>query len=459
MIRKIEISNLFGYFNHSICLENLHDNVLILHGPNGSGKSTILKMLNSLSIPDFDIFYRVPFDNIKIELDNSILYLSKDENDNITITCSLDSCEPYVLYAPKTDDGELISSSDRENKHRYLQRHGGFRISANKYEYENKVYEFDELYNLLNGIKFSQQPPLWFSSIVDSINVLYIGAERLFSNNLHKVLEDRKTLIETISTYESQYAVVSRQLDASFPSRVINLNKSLSNQIVLELQIVNDLHRLSSKTNEINKRGILSSKSTDELINQINVSDVSANNTVKQFLSLYINDNYKKFEVLDDLMKRITLFEKLINSVFEGKNLTINKSTGYSVVSNRGKYNGKVIQPNMLSSGEQHFLVMFFELVFNAKTNQLILVDEPELSLHISWQIDMVDRLIEIARMNDINFLLATHSPSIIRNHMDKTIAMGYEESDEINSESNSSCNDEYIFDESIFDHEVNVNE
>lgn len=82
----------------------------------------------------------------------------------------------------------------------------------------------------------------------------------------------------------------------------------------------------------------------------------------------------------------------------------------------------------MLSSGEQHFLVLFFELIFNAKNKQLVLIDEPEISLHVSWQVNMVDRLIEISNLNNNKFVLATHSPSILRNHRDCVIPTGYDE-------------------------------
>lgn len=40
----------------------------------------------------------------------------------------------------------------------------------------------------------------------------------------------------------------------------------------------------------------------------------------------------------------------------------------------------------------------------------------------------MVDRLIEISNLNNNKFVLATHSPSILRNHRDCVIPTGYDE-------------------------------
>jgi predicted ATP-dependent endonuclease of OLD family len=58
----------------------------------------------------------------------------------------------------------------------------------------------------------------------------------------------------------------------------------------------------------------------------------------------------------------------------------------------------------------------------------LVLIDEPELSMHISWQRGFIDDLMDIF-FNDSNhhptgryhrpqFIIATHSPSIVANHM-----------------------------------------
>jgi predicted ATP-dependent endonuclease of OLD family len=54
----------------------------------------------------------------------------------------------------------------------------------------------------------------------------------------------------------------------------------------------------------------------------------------------------------------------------------------------------------------------------------LILVDEPELSLHIEWQINYVDELLEIIKIVGFYSVLATHSPQIIHDNWDLTIAL-----------------------------------
>ena len=72
-----------------------------------------------------------------------------------------------------------------------------------------------------------------------------------------------------------------------------------------------------------------------------------------------------------------------------------------------------------LSSGEQHEVVLLYELIFNAKPDTLVLIDEPEISLHVTWQKAFLDDLIQIIELQQIQVLIATHSPQIINNRWD----------------------------------------
>jgi predicted ATP-binding protein involved in virulence len=74
-----------------------------------------------------------------------------------------------------------------------------------------------------------------------------------------------------------------------------------------------------------------------------------------------------------------------------------------------------------LSSGEQHELVLLYELLFKVKPNSLVLIDEPELSLHVGWQVQFLKDLQEITKLADLDILMATHSPDIIQDRWDLT--------------------------------------
>ena len=50
-------------------------------------------------------------------------------------------------------------------------------------------------------------------------------------------------------------------------------------------------------------------------------------------------------------------------------------------------------------------------LYFVVHKNYLVMIDEPELSLHMAWQIHYCDWLKELIALQGITMLIATHSP------------------------------------------------
>ena len=78
-----------------------------------------------------------------------------------------------------------------------------------------------------------------------------------------------------------------------------------------------------------------------------------------------------------------------------------------------------------LSSGEQHELVLHYDLLFRVRPNILVLIDEPELSLHVAWQKRFLPDLLEIVATARFGVLIATHSPYIVGDYSDLMIGLG----------------------------------
>lgn len=51
----------------------------------------------------------------------------------------------------------------------------------------------------------------------------------------------------------------------------------------------------------------------------------------------------------------------------------------------------------------------------------MILIDEPEISLHIAWQQSFLEDMEAIAKLSNIRMMIATHSPDIINGRWDLT--------------------------------------
>ena len=113
------------------------------------------------------------------------------------------------------------------------------------------------------------------------------------------------------------------------------------------------------------------------------------------------------------LRNPIDRFISLVNGFLAESNKTISvDSTGQLKVTIKGDEKPRAI--NALSSGESQIVVMLAHLSLNPSLSEsgIFIVDEPELSLHISWQEKFVDAIREANPK--VQMILATHSPAII---------------------------------------------
>ncbi len=90
--------------------------------------------------------------------------------------------------------------------------------------------------------------------------------------------------------------------------------------------------------------------------------------------------------------------------------------TGKKIVRSKNEIvfeqDGELLLPYRLSSGEKQMLVILLTVLVQDKKPCVLLMDEPEVSLHIEWQ----QRIINIIReMNpQAQIILTTHSPAVI---------------------------------------------
>lgn len=105
---------------------------------------------------------------------------------------------------------------------------------------------------------------------------------------------------------------------------------------------------------------------------------------------------------------RIDKFFEMINMLFESTHKTIMIDDKNRVVFMKDNV---AIPLERLSAGEKQMLLLLFTLFLMEDKPNVLLLDEPEISLHIEWQ----DKLISM--MNELNpncqIIMTTHSPNI----------------------------------------------
>ena len=91
--------------------------------------------------------------------------------------------------------------------------------------------------------------------------------------------------------------------------------------------------------------------------------------------------------------------------------------TGISVINDVNE----AIPLRKLSSGEQNLIILYYKLAFTMQPNSLLLIDEPEKSLHVEWLEKMLDDYKLMAQKLSCQMLIATHSPVFINGEWDLT--------------------------------------
>jgi predicted ATP-binding protein involved in virulence len=151
------------------------------------------------------------------------------------------------------------------------------------------------------------------------------------------------------------------------------------------------------------------------------LADESTDKFMLPVLMVYIDDSKQKLQLFENIAQKLKCFLDIINNRFLYKTMSVDKQQGLIFTST---VTGKQIPVTGLSSGEQHELVLFYELLFKTQDNSLILIDEPEISIHISWLNQFIEDLKKVIERGKMDILIATHSPDIIGNHWDLTVEL-----------------------------------
>ena len=115
------------------------------------------------------------------------------------------------------------------------------------------------------------------------------------------------------------------------------------------------------------------------------------------------------------LAESIIEFKDIVNNIYLNKSIDVTEA-GKLIVT---MHNGTTLPLCKLSSGEIQVLLMFYTILFHSKVGGVVIVDEPEISLHVSWQQTLGDYFNDICRVRKIQMVVATHSPQIIHDKWD----------------------------------------
>lgn len=222
--------------------------------------------------------------------------------------------------------------------------------------------------------------------------------------NFRKDLELNKMVISTyenfertISGIEEKFRNIERIIDSgvSLPILYLPVNRNLSEAVRM----------LGGDQNLIFETSKISTSLAREMKSIIDETLIPADFQIPYGYSM-------RFGIDQAIKEYMAVCNKyLVNTYMDivvGQKLTI-----------RNKVSAEVVSADQLSSGEKQILYIFDHIYLRHQGRQIyILFDEPEMSLSLPWQRQI---LVDITESHKCAFILAiTHSPFIFDNSLDK---------------------------------------
>ena len=453
MIKSIRTKNLYGRFNYNFDLSK--NKMTIISGPNGYGKTTLLKIIRDVLDDDIRHLASISFEELEIATtDGVILFFEKKDNklflnknrifiplaitgngrrdERTFFTINPNDIEdikalynrPYVTQQQLLTVTEVVSHKGKEIDG-YSSEDLILRINAQIAE----KTELDIVYDLL----------MFYKSVGNSI---YSGADRLYRDygfndghlgkkSLKEVILDLPTQLNLVfNYYDNEYTRLSNALDYLFMSTLSSEIKSNlsgeASKIYTKENYESDKKEIDGLRDKLLSYGILPK---DELYRSRKIEFNKEYNLVFKIF----NKNYKeKLAVLKELTDKLDLFTKIINEKMTNKKIIIDRSKlSDSIIIKDGDL---TIPLNNLSSGEKEIILMYYKLIFGSGNKVIALVDEPELSSHVSWQYEVLDDFDKILEVNKnvTQIIVCTHSPQIVNDRWEQAIDL-FEESNILN--------------------------
>ena len=210
----------------------------------------------------------------------------------------------------------------------------------------------------------------------------------------------------------------NNDVQVTLPTREITLNgEKLSTKEYVKQLKLNYISTFDIKDKDIDVQQTLLDKRLVQLQSDYGYY---LNGLQKQFASYLIKQGSVTKELYDKIYTRKTLFENLVNGAF--------KETGKAIDNESEKLrfiiDGKTsIEASQLSSGEKQLLIILLTVLLEDGQEYVLMMDEPEISLHISWQYELLNWILELNP--NVQLILTTHSPSIFSDGWgDKAIYM-----------------------------------
>ena len=414
-IKSVSVKGLWDVKNINI---NLNEDVNILIGGNGSGKTTFLRILESLLNVDLASIEEIIFDEVEI-------IMEQEESLKLVIQRLMeDLVSPVYRYI--LPDGEVIDIrySDARMIYRSRNMRGIYQHLKERLEVLvkvswlsiNRLSDYSDKIDRRVSETARTDVDLKLELLMNQIVSYRLQLETKVNDRTKKFNEDIVSLLLYNSSYDTlpKYDQIQRIQSYNKEDIVTELHKVFSyfgDPRVHTEEIQNHADKIIQVVDKLNSKD---GRFTAE--EMLSLSLMTRTLAILTLSSTYQADKAK-------ILEPITMYLDIVAQYLKDKRIDLNVSTGeltpYVRLSGKKE---RELEVNVLSSGEKQLLILLTETLLQQSQPYIFIADEPELSLHIEWQRNLVN---SIRNLNpNAQIIFATHAPEIAANHSKKLINM-----------------------------------
>ncbi len=408
MVNVIERVSISGFWGDKSVDMRFRSSRNFIIGVNGSGKTTFIDLLSAALRMDFETLTKLDFQEINIVLKT----VGKNQKPSIRLTKN-----PINEYLAKITYYLKTSASDKPTKYEF-DDFADIRMARRRRMSPSTEAQHLGLQQRLSELVQLSWLPIWRSHSSASRDFPEERFQPSIDAKLAQVTRDFATYFSSLQTQaQRETDLFQEKIFLSLVSSSDRRNRGLSSlaqnaptdQSGLEAvfnefkmdrnrtrrSISNHFERLMAATEKVRSQGEITA---DDLV-------VMYDN---QRLARILTD-WRRLQVSKSrIYAQRNTFIEIINRLFSRKMAKITDRNEIEIVTQ----SGKTFSPNVLSSGEKQLFIMLGEVLLYEKHPFVFVADEPELSLHVGWQSELVR---SIEKLNSgVQIIFATHSPDIV---------------------------------------------
>lgn len=417
---------------------NFREEMTFLIGINGSGKTTVLNLTQGLLRPSYRILESIDFDNIQVmfEADNNrklVTVSCVKTKEELVLSLSTENGETSLPYRRLVERGPEIDDDERNEMYMQIcEDFDNHPLCRSIAQYKAPMFlTLDRLPQDIGRRLFAHRiHPRRGLMVRGGIDTCLVAIQdaiynqyRINSSKQNKLIVNLRNTIVTksLSVMTDDYISKSHNFE-----KMLEGMKTISQREREFMEVMDglDIPGIKETTTEFFGRlkeaaDIImadpNNKYTDDEKNQALTRWVFSQSQLQRVeeISKLGHEYQDKVAKLQEPMFR---FIECVNMFFEecGKRFFLDQSGKMKVLCPKTYSRRVVNEVTELSSGEKQIVAMLGSLIFLRDDNdpKVYFIDEPEISLHLSWQDIFVDALLKACPK--YQFVLATHSPNII---------------------------------------------